>query len=509
MRYPILICTVGTSLLRPNLEGLKGQLEKGTLPSQRRRLAEAYAQGDWSGVAQELAALPESDRLCGAEINSIASMIEKGYVEPQCGLYFLYSQTEQGRRVADVLQRYYRRRGHQPVEALEVADLQDEDPKRFRRKGLRQLARDVAKVVRRHSPAACAINATGGYKAQIAVGVVLGQALGVPVYYKHELFSEVIAFPPLPVALDFELWMRASGMLGDLASSSDEPAPAARYEEEWDERYESLVERVRIDGVEYVELSPTGQIFYETFRDRFRSAADWILPPPAASKETPRLEGAGWPGKHPEVERFMRRVTDAIPFVVKCETKYYNPALPERNRFVLSGGEVVAVYSDGRYCAKFVVRTTAQTPGQRAATVAALNEWLADPDYFRSREQIAAEQATKERDEALAAWQKTESRLAEFQACSDRLGNENAQLREENDQLRRRTEQLSAEAAGLLEQLEESRRQLVDLRAELDAQLSASGAHCRTAENLAGQLRAAQRELAEARMPWWRRWLRR
>lgn len=509
MRHPILICTVGTSLLRPNLEGLKEQLDRGALPPERQRLAEAYARGDWAGVARELAALPKSDRLCGAEINSIASMIEKGYVEPQCGLYFLHSQTEQGRQVADVLRRYHLGFGHQPVEAVEVADLQDEDPKRFRGKGLRELARRLAEVVRRHSPSACAINATGGYKAQIAIGVVLGQAIGVPVYYKHELFSEVIAFPPLPVALDFELWMRASGMLGDLASTTCDPVPSARFEEEWDERYESLVERVPINGEEYLELSPTGQIFYETFRDRFRGAADKILPPPAVSKESPRLEQAGWPGEHPEVERFMRRVTDEVPFVEQCSTFYYNPRLSERTRFRLSGGEVAGVYSDGRYCVKFIVRTTAQTPGQRAAAVAALNEWLADPDYFRSREQIAAEQAAQERDDALAAWQKTESQLVELRARGDKLENDNARLREANDQMNRKTAELSAEVVRLREQLEKSGRQLADLRAEADVQRAAAEEQRRTAEALAGQLRALQRELAESRLPWWRRWLRR
>ena len=227
MPHPILICTVGTSLFRPNLEKLKGQLAEGSLAPQHRPLAEAYTQGNWSAVAAELAALPATERWCGAEINSIASMIEKGYAKPDCGLFFLHSQTEQGRQIAAILKEYYLRCGHKPVELVEVADLQDEDAKRFRSKGLRNLAREIAKVVRERSPAACAINATGGYKAQIAIGVVLGQALGVSVYYKHELFDEVIAFPPLPVALDFTLWMQASGMVANLVSAGNDLVSAA------------------------------------------------------------------------------------------------------------------------------------------------------------------------------------------------------------------------------------------------------------------------------------------
>ncbi|MCS7271894.1 MAG: putative CRISPR-associated protein, partial [Gemmataceae bacterium] len=326
-----LICTVGTSLFRPNLEGLKRDLSEGKLQDGYKALAEAYVRKDWTAVATELTHLSPDNRLCGAEINSIASMITNGYVPSDCGLFFLHSDTEDGRHIAAILTSYYTQRGHAPVEAYPVVDLQDQDPKRFRTKGLRNLARQLCNVIRQYSASSCAINATGGYKAQIAVAVLLGQAIGVPVYYKHELFSEIIAFPPMPVALDFEVWMRVSGMLYDLAETYD-AVPFDLYKDEWDEKYESLVERVAIDGRDYLELSPTGQIFHETFRERFRTARDQVLPPPVppSQKQPPRVEDAGWPGKHPEVLHFMQRVTDEIPQVRRCLTFYYNPDLPER-----------------------------------------------------------------------------------------------------------------------------------------------------------------------------------
>ena len=52
-----------------------------------------------------------------------------------------------------------------------------------------------------------AINATGGYKAQISFAGMIGQALGIPVYYLFEKFSKVIKLPPQPVALDLSLWL--------------------------------------------------------------------------------------------------------------------------------------------------------------------------------------------------------------------------------------------------------------------------------------------------------------
>lgn len=377
-RPSILICTVGTSLFRPNLESLKKEFEDGKIADdQRKELAQAYQQRNWPAVAGGLAQIAASNRLCGAEINSIASMIDKGHVASDCGLVFLHSDTDDGRAIAAILKSYYQSKGHAPVETIKVSDLQDQDPKRFRTKGLRNLAREICGVIRDYSPAACAINATGGYKAQIAIGVLLGQAIGVPVFYKHELFSEIIAFPPMPVALDFEVWMRASGMLYDLERST-EPVAAAIYNEDWDEKYESLVERVAIDGSDYLELSPTGQIFHETFRERFRTSRDQVLPPavPPAQKRPPRLEDAGWAGKHPEVERFMKRVTDEVCQVMQCSTFYYNPDLAERTRFRLGSKGIEGVFSNGTYTVKFIVETTAQTSGQQAAVVAALNEWL-------------------------------------------------------------------------------------------------------------------------------------
>jgi len=492
--HPILICTLGTSLFRPNLENLKRQLDAGTLPEERRRLAEAFARGDWSAVARELNALWPADRVCGAEINSIASMIDKGHVKRDCGLYFLHSQTKQGRQIAEILRQYHVQRGHKPVKLVEVSDLQDEDPKRFRSKGLRHLAREVAQVVRAHSPRACAINATGGYKAQIAIAVVLGQALGVTVYYKHEFFSEVIAFPPLPVALDFELWMRASGMLLDLAGG-EQVVPAARYEQEWDDRYESLVERETIDGVEHIALSAAGQVFHEAFRGRFRSVRDQVLPPPAQKKRKPVLEKSGWPGEHPEIKRFMQRVTDEVPFVVGCSTWWFSPDLPETTRFTASRDNVVGIFSHGTYCVKFNVETTAQTEGQRHAAVAALNQWLTDPEWFRSREQNSAAQTARERDEALDAWKKAEKQLAA--------------LRRENQQLRRQVEKLSAQAEQDAQQRASLSRQVAELQAHSERERARGEEARRWADQLDAELRACRAELAEARKPWWRRLLRR
>jgi putative CRISPR-associated protein (TIGR02619 family) len=303
-------------------------------------------------------------------------MVEHGHVLPDCGLFFLHSDTEDGHRIAAILKAYFSS-GHAPVETIAVSDLQDREPKRFRTKGLRTLAKEVCRVIRERTPAACAINATGGYKAQIAIAVLLGQAVGVPVFYKHELFSEIIAFPPMPVALDFEVWMRASGMLVSLEKATD-PLPSDAFADEWDERYESLVDHVEIDGTDYLELSPTGQIFHETFRERFRTSRDLVLPPAAITKHDPVLHDHGVINLlRNELLRYLGKLTRDVTFVTRCVTNYCHPQLNEPCRFRIKGEEIEGIFSDGTRTVKFAVHTTSTTTGQTSAAVAELNEWIA------------------------------------------------------------------------------------------------------------------------------------
>jgi putative CRISPR-associated protein (TIGR02619 family) len=398
-RPSILICTVGTSLFKPNLAGLpkpegysawadnarkQGENEPPSLEAVN-ALCEAYADKDIKAIADALLQLSPNSRICGAEMNSIASMIDKGYVPGDCGLFFLHSDTDDGRNIAAILKRYYLGNKHAPVETVEIPDLQDQDPKRFRTKGLRNLARKLCAVIRERSVSACAINATGGYKAQIAIAVLLGQAIGVPVYYKHEQFSEIIAFPPMPVALDFEVWMKASGVLFELARDMNDFLPADQFADEWQdpdlaERLEALVEREDLYGVPHLALSPTGQIFHDTFRERFRTNRDQVLPPPVplGQKKEPILKSdEGHMLAHQdEIKRFLIKVTQQVPQVALCVTNYFNPDLPERARFRSKRESIEGIYSNGSFTVKFRVETSATTPGQQAAVVAALNEWL-------------------------------------------------------------------------------------------------------------------------------------
>ena len=363
-----LICTVGTSLF--------GRLQR-LQPDEAGHsvLAPAHRERRWADLAAGLREIEPTEQLCGAEINSVADLLTHANVE-RGRLHLLVSETSDGEAIGAVLKEYFSKDGW-TADSRRIDDLRDDKPAGFRTRGLRNLAKTIGELVRASGADYCAINATGGYKAQIAIAVLMGQALGIPVCYKHERFDTIIPFPPMPVSLDFSLWERASGMftvLGRRGASE----PWDRFRDDWDERFEPLVNRVPIDGVDHLELSATGQIFHETFRTRFQKSRADRLPRAAApsEKKAPSLGDHGYEQAHGPILRHLQRLGADRPYVRFCHSTYWNPDLPESSQFRIAGGNVEGIYSNGSWCVKFRVLTTANEQDDLCAVVADLNGWL-------------------------------------------------------------------------------------------------------------------------------------
>lgn len=393
-----LLCTIGVSLFYPNLSNLAKETQ--TAPSLC-NLAKAYSEAveeqqrqksdgstrrvphkKWEGVGTLLHNdIDPTDRLCGAEINSVTDLLTQGAIERD-RLHLFHSDTDDGEAIAKVLESYFTRTRWK-VNIHCVEGLRDDAPNKFRTQGLRNLAKLFGEQVReaRKENRSCAINATGGYKAQIAIAVLMGQALDIPVYYKHERFNEIIPFPPMPVALDFSLWEQASGMFTVLAKS-DACEPWEHFKEDWDERFEPLVNRVPMDGQDCLELSATGQIFHETFRSRFQESKATQLPRDAEDKESPKLGEHDYKRARDSIFRFLQKITEELPYVRYCHTSFWQENLPESTRFRMSGKEVEGIYSNGSWCVKFKVITTIEDKDsdQLPIVVADLNNWLESQD---------------------------------------------------------------------------------------------------------------------------------
>jgi putative CRISPR-associated protein (TIGR02619 family) len=266
-----LICTVGTSLLEVNLKRLAEDPDKfNNPPANAEELIKAYQLKDPHQIANQLLCIDPAQRICGAEINTVEEVRGKKWLSLE-HLLFLVSDTSAGKLTGQILQSYFKSRKNLDLKTVEykvVDKLQDERPKDFKIHGLRNLVREIGSYLKRFGLQNTALDATGGYKAQIALAVVIGQALDIPVYYKHERFSEIIDFPPLPITLDYEVLAENADILtdferGEVFSSSDLGNIG--------ERLKVLLTEVSSDNEILYELNPIGQIYLTGFRLRYQT----------------------------------------------------------------------------------------------------------------------------------------------------------------------------------------------------------------------------------------------
>ncbi|KKD39599.1 MAG: putative CRISPR-associated protein [Limnoraphis robusta] len=271
-----LICTVGTSLLN-------------NLKRSEESILSAVMAKNWHQVALLLLEKANTDRLCGAEINSITSICKKRLLAQYLRLIFLVSDTEDGRNTGALLKLYYENRQNplqfEQVEVKVLKGLRDDDVYAFKTQGLKNLVREISSEVNKWSSEAIAINATGGYKAQISFAGMIGQALEIPVYYLFEKFSEVIELPPQPIALDLAFWLNHYVLFETL--EAQEILEKSLVAEDLNNPYfHTLIESTNedldqtqssSDQLEYVCLSAMGILFNERSRLQFAKQSSAIL----------------------------------------------------------------------------------------------------------------------------------------------------------------------------------------------------------------------------------------
>ncbi|MEH1794043.1 putative CRISPR-associated protein [Nostoc sp.] len=263
-----LICTVGTSLFN-NLKYSEDSIKQ------------LFESKNWNQLALSLLEHKNSDRICGAEINSITSICDKNLLAVRIRLIFLVSDTDDGKTTGNLLKLYYDNQKSNPLhfESVEVRilkGLRDDDVKAFKQQGLKNLVREISNEVRKFSPEAIAINATGGYKAQISFAGMIGQALEIPVYYLFEKFSEVIELPPQPIALDLAFWLNNYLLFENL--ESEQIIEKSEIEENLESNYlDSLIDEEADGEKTLVSLSAMGVLFNERCRLQFAKQENSIL----------------------------------------------------------------------------------------------------------------------------------------------------------------------------------------------------------------------------------------
>ncbi len=160
-----------------------------------------------------------------AETNALGRLLRE-----RDRLVLFHSQTEQGRRCAEALRRHFARR--HTVELVEVTDLTYTES-RFKLRGLRRLVALLADRIERERRQGreVLINATGGFKAEIAYATLVGLLFDVPVSYIHEQFQDLIEMPAMPVAWDYSTFADWEEFFAWI--DGEEPRPTDEVERRW------------------------------------------------------------------------------------------------------------------------------------------------------------------------------------------------------------------------------------------------------------------------------------
>lgn len=327
--HPIrtLLCTVGNSLL--------GYLKKAGIEN---------SEDSERAILEYLSNQDPFDIKSGAEVNTIAQILNLGHrgVYPELKqidrIVFIVSDTPSGQLFGNVLSQHFNSSfSIQPIgNPIKSADfkiavgLDPEDSLRFVTDGLSSVINIICDVWEneRIDSRGIAIDATGGFKAQIAIATLLGQLLGVPVLYKYERFNRVERLIPFPIAFNVEAWQRHALDLEKLYKSGG--LDAAELPDWFDAANSALgplLETIKEGDTHHVSLSITGRVFHSALRKKYPISAS--IPHSRAAGFEPQVI---WEKKeygqseHAEAKKLVNKLIKACPYITRVNFHWRSPA---------------------------------------------------------------------------------------------------------------------------------------------------------------------------------------
>lgn len=326
-------------------------------------------------------------RLAGAEINSTEHILRElklssGMTGPPFELWFIVSETPEGRWTGELLTRYYRELRRVPESGWKVIEgLSPSDPARFTRVGLCSLVSESAVLLREASAKGlqCVINATGGFKAQISLAGVIGQALGVPVVHQFEGFPGCIEMPPIPLEIDREVWLTNFDLFSRLLKERDVPEVDFPFHEV-DSATMGLLERHGENGSAVYSVSPAMELMHQAV---LLQCEEWMEEPPAAVRNgngRRTVIDTNLDRSAEGVSRFIRTLSDKFPWIV--DIRSHSRGLNSARCHLLPRTPDPAVHgiclSDGMHAVGLSVTTTASNERHVAYVRAELAEFVAN-----------------------------------------------------------------------------------------------------------------------------------
>lgn len=140
-----------------------------------------------------------------AELNSLNAKTKFLENNTPLGITLVYTDTQFGKFSETMIKTFLERKGYRPIEvklsnlSVPKTELDAKKAQQLANKGLKELQtklkKHIEKLKTKDPDTKIYINATGGYKAQVATLYGIGKELGIPVYYMHEEYQMAIELP--------------------------------------------------------------------------------------------------------------------------------------------------------------------------------------------------------------------------------------------------------------------------------------------------------------------------
>lgn len=335
----VIITTTGTSLLTNTARALKKNNAEVTDDELRHYFEE---------VGPEKAS---------AETNSLPKI-----ATPDDGVVMLYTATPEGERCAKQIESYLKGKNWRNLRLRELELKQNEA--QFERKGLRNLVDTIIDEINQAQRQGdeVIINATGGFKAEIAYTTMVGMIFQVPVKYIYQEFQNPVTFPALPITWNLDLLIAYDHFFNWL---DGEP----RSQSEVEQRMKAISpdDRDRIqqllsppDADQYIYLSPAGDILWK----RLRQVREVVVEePPASEREvSQKLSTSLQDTKHhyPKDTKKVAEQLAALPAVEEIIGGHFENTTFKRVKSVSDDGVIRVLWADNEKAANLTIRTTAR-----------------------------------------------------------------------------------------------------------------------------------------------------
>ncbi len=278
----------------------------------------------------------------------------------------LYTSTSEGARCAKQVENYLKNKGWKGLRSRQLSLEQNEA--QFERHGLRHLVdiliNEITKAQKQQREVI--INATGGFKAEIAYTTMVGMIFQVPVKYIYQDFQQPITFPALPIVWNIDLLVEYESFFEWIGADY-------RDSLEVEQRLKAIPDREQVqalllppdaDGI--VLLSPAGEILWKRVQQQRQIAEFLEDPTPSQVPEADKISSSLDEVKHhyPKGTLAFAQKLAALEAVEEIIGGFFEPTTMRRVKKVDNDGSIRVLWADNEKAANITIRTTARGQAQ-------------------------------------------------------------------------------------------------------------------------------------------------